>query len=534
MKPPHPAPGPPPTPEPAGHVAHRAERLLKFAWALLIVGAFVVALDYMVAPPGRDSSTFIYVAEGILAGELPYADRWDHKGPLIYLLNAAALAVAGVPGIWLLNAIFLVVSGWLVFKLAANNFGRTAALPALVLFLAYFAGFNRGGNLTEGYSILFQLLALVLFTSTRLEQDETRRTVLAALAIGMLSAMAFLLRANLIGVWLAIGVLWAVQGRPALKPIAWSSVGGVSILSAASALLIATGSWGAMWDAYIAYNFAYVDASLTSRIKAFIVLANSLNILTPLLALGWLIGFYHLATGRARRLQFYNALAVAVILGPVEVALIVMSGFSWGHYYLAILPVAVVLIAFLAWLLIRELKARPRAVSAAILVALTFTSLFAGVAPNRVFKMADKYMNPSEILTTARQDLVVSLIREQSHADDRILVWGAESWIYTHSERHAPTRFFYQYPLVKPGYSNAASRGEFMADVIRHRPTIIVDTGNHRLAPLDPLERSTWQPTDSRYVHDPSDFKPFFDFVDAEYKPFEEVEGFTLYRLRER
>ena len=102
----------------------------------------------------------------------------------------------------------------------------------------------------------------------------------------MLGAMAFLLRANLIGVWLAIGVLWAVQGRPALKLIAWSSAGGVSILSAASALLIASGSWDAMWDAYIAYNFAYVDVFLTSRIKAFIVLANSLNILTPLLALG--------------------------------------------------------------------------------------------------------------------------------------------------------------------------------------------------------------------------------------------------------
>ena len=345
--------------------------------------------------------------------------------------------------------------------------------------------------------------------------------------------MAFLLRPNLIGIWLAIGILWAVQRGTALRLMAWSCVGGVATLSAVSAVLITSGSWDATWDAYIAYNFAYVDSSLIGRIKAFAALANSLNILAPLLALGWLIGLYYLVMGRARHLPFNNILALAVFLGPVEVALIIMSGFSWGHYYLAILPVAVVLTAFLAWLLIRELRTRPQALSAAILVALTFTALFAGDAPRHVYMMVDKYLDPGKILTSSHQGLVASLIREQSDPDDKILVWGAASWIYSLSERDAPTRFFYQYPLVKPGYSNAVNRGEFMADVIHYRPTIIVETGNHRLAPLNPLERKAWQPTDSRYVHDHSAFKPLFDFVDAEYEPFDEVSGYTLYRLKE-
>ena len=474
------------------------------------------------------------MAEGLLAGELPYLDRWDHKGPLIYALNAGALSLAGVPGIWLLNAAFLAASAWLAFRTATNAFGTAAALPALALFLAYFASFGGGGNLTEGYALTFQLLALFLFTWTCAHQDDQRRLIWACLAIGMLGALAFLLRPNLIGIWFAIGVFWAVKRGACLKLLVWSCVGGIGALSVASVLLVVSGSWHAMWDAYIAYNFAYVDSSLTDKLKAFAALANSLNILAPLLALGWLIGFYYLATGRARHLPFNSVLFLAAILGPLEVALIIMSGFPWGHYYLAILPTAAVLTAFLVWLLIRQLKARPQALSAAILAALTFTALFAADAPRSVYEMADKYLEPGEILTSNRNDLIASLIREQSDPDDKILVWGAESWIYSLSERDAPTRFFYQYPLIKPGYANAVNRGEFMADVIHHRPAIIVDAGNRRLAPLDPLERQSWQPTDRRYIHDPSDFRPLFDFVEAEYELFDEVSGYTLYRFNQR
>lgn len=504
------------------------------AWALLIIGTFIIALDYLVSPPGRDSSAFIYVAEGLLSGELPYLDRWDHKGPLIYALNAVALAVAGVPGIWLLNAAFLAGSAWFAYKVGADAFGRLAALPALVLFLAYYAMFNRSGNLTESYALQFQLLALYLFALTQAEQPEDRRRIWVPLAIGILGAMAFLLRPNLIGIWIAIGVLWAIQRGASLRLIAWSCVGGIATLSAASAMLIVSGSWNAMWDAYIVYNFVYVDSSLVGRIKAFAAFANGLTILAPLLAMGWLIGLYHLVTGRAAHLPFNRILTLAVILGPVEVALIVMSGFSWENYYLALLPVAVVLIAFLSWLLICQLKVRPPTLSAAILAALTFTALFASDAPRRVYMMSDKYLNPGEILTSSRKDLIASLVREQSDPDDKVLVWGASSWIYSLSDRDSPTRFFYQYPLVKPGYANAANRGEFTADVISARPAIIVDAGSHRLAPLDPHERRTWQPSDARYLHDPAEFQPFFDFVETQYEPFDEVSGYTLYSLKEQ
>ena len=52
--------------------------------------SFLLAIDSFIAKPGGDS-IFMYVAQGILEGEVPYLDRWDHKGPLLYLINAVGL-----------------------------------------------------------------------------------------------------------------------------------------------------------------------------------------------------------------------------------------------------------------------------------------------------------------------------------------------------------------------------------------------------------------------------------------------------------
>ena len=42
-----------------------------------------------------DSSVFQYIGKGILDGMVPYRDAFDHKGPILYLLNGAEVAGVG-------------------------------------------------------------------------------------------------------------------------------------------------------------------------------------------------------------------------------------------------------------------------------------------------------------------------------------------------------------------------------------------------------------------------------------------------------
>ena len=167
-----------------------------------IMGSFFSITD-------RDESAFIYVAKGILEGEVPYLDRWDHKGPAIYALNLAGLAISGSWGIWIVQTLFLLSSSWFLFLAMKQNFGIFPSLFAVSIFLIYLERFEPG-NFTEYYSLLFQFVTLYLFA--RVERRNRRESWLP-LAIGVLGGCAFLLRPNLVGIWLAVGLYWVPGAR---------------------------------------------------------------------------------------------------------------------------------------------------------------------------------------------------------------------------------------------------------------------------------------------------------------------------------
>ena len=72
----------------------RVDAILDIAWVVLIALALFFAVDAFVRVPGRDSGVFMYEAQGILNGEVPYLDRWDHKLPAS-LLSVTLFLVVG-------------------------------------------------------------------------------------------------------------------------------------------------------------------------------------------------------------------------------------------------------------------------------------------------------------------------------------------------------------------------------------------------------------------------------------------------------
>ena len=110
-----------------------------------------------------DSCIYIYVAEGILQGDIPYLDRWDNKGPLFYTLISVGLVIHEAWGVLLMQGLFLLGATFLAFALLRKSFGILPALFALAVFLTYYSRFALPGNFTEQYGLLFQFLTLYLF-----------------------------------------------------------------------------------------------------------------------------------------------------------------------------------------------------------------------------------------------------------------------------------------------------------------------------------------------------------------------------------
>ena len=512
------------------------ERLIFCGWVIALAVVLLLAVDSLVNAPGKDLSVYVYVAQGILDGETPYLDHWENKGPLTYLITLVGTMLGGSYGIWLLGAAFLLGSTWFAFKVTREAFGAIAALIAITFFLFTFRIVADGGGLTEHYALLFQCSTVFLFF--RLCQGRAKCEPLFCAAIGVLGAATFLLRPNLIGVWLAIGLYWALQfwafhRREVLTWVLWSAAGGLSVLAFAALALAVFGAFGAFWDAAIVYNFAYSDASFINRLGVLRDLRRTLMVVSLPLMAGWGMGLYYQFSGRAKGTSIEHVLPLGLILLPIETILLTTSGYQFNHYYVAMLPAAALTLAFLAKFALGRNTATPLLLVTVLLVPVVYYNLPDYRTSYRSFtRIVEKYVHAGDIITD-RYTNVAERVRQMTRPDDTILVWGNQPQIYLQSERDAPTRFFTQFPLINRGYADQSVRDEFELDLLRNKPVIIVDTGDGRLPPLDREARRDWVPKGRRYLESIL-YQRFFEFIDAEYKAVEEVDGFTVYELRER
>ena len=92
-------------------------------WLLIILGTLWFTLFSPQHPMKQwdsttDSSVFRTVAMMMRHGAIPYRDTFDHKGPLLYLLNWVGACINEMWGIWLVEVVFLAVTFFITYKTA--------------------------------------------------------------------------------------------------------------------------------------------------------------------------------------------------------------------------------------------------------------------------------------------------------------------------------------------------------------------------------------------------------------------------------
>ena len=508
-----------------------AKYLLSVAWALVIAVLFALALDSFITRPGTDSAIFMYVAKGILEGDIPYLDRWDNKGPLFYVINLIGLVIHKTWGQWVVQGLFLLGSTGFAFLLLRRSLGVLPALFAIAVFLAYYNRFAPPGNYTEQYGLFFQFLTIYLFVRSQTQathETSQSRFSLLHLGIGVLGAACFLLRPNLVALWFAIGICWLLIGGSSLRKLAWAVVGGGSVLILVAGLFAALGAWSALWNAVFAFSFAQSNVSILERLHVVQSLFLGLFPASLLVIAGWLIGIRRVVLRQVRSEPIRNLLALGVILFPLQVISASLSGFDYAHYFLTTLPVITLLLAFLVWLTLKQNLIAPTLLTTVLLLGAFYFSLPLSNFP----RLAEKYTADS-LIVEDRESLVAARVREATEPGDVILVWGKAARIYLLADRNAPTRYFYHHPLVKPHFTTQSMRDEFLLNLKNDMPVLIIDSRYDWFAPLNRSERAGWQPHE-RYMHNPANFGPFFDFVEANYVAVDTLWPFTFYALRLR
>ncbi len=504
-------------------ITTKLDTVLRVGWVVVIGCFLILAIGSLVGVPGKDEAAFAYVAKGMLNGELPYVDRWDQKGPLTYVLSLVGVLIDDLWGIRILAGVFLLASTFAAYRLIREGFGQLAAFFATVILLVYYARLDPGG-MTEHYALLFQLLALHAFVRVERQGDSTFQL---PLLVGVLGAAAFLLRPDLVGVWLAIGIYWLIRERRVPARLWWAVLGGASVLAAVAGSLQLVGSLAAFWDATFAYNFhAYGDGpTFADRLWA---LRQGRSIFLPIVVIftsAWVVALYVVVV-RPSLPGGHDALVrLAIILLPIELLLVSVSGYDYRHYYVALLPVILLLLGFAVRFVVER-----RYVAASFL---SIVLLLGSAHHYRAYDVVSKTINrlTADIGGRDIRYQFAARIRRTTSVGDTVLVWGFQPLVHLVSERDSPTRYFYQFPLMMPGYTSRARIDGFVQDVRSKTPAAILDQRNPRLPPLDRAARSQWKGA-PRYLDEAALFDALFDFIETNYEAVEERSGWVLYTLK--
>ncbi|NOH13797.1 MAG: hypothetical protein HND51_19320 [Chloroflexi bacterium] len=443
---------------------------------LLVVGS-VLAVLLPVSPlvreyASRDSGVFLYTGWRLLNGEVPYLDVWDHKPPMVFFIDALGLGIGNgsVWGVWWLEVAFLLVAVVISLALLRRLVSRNVALLGTFLWLVNLIYLLAGGNLTGEYALPLQFGLFYLFWQAEKRGEYGWRAVV----IGVLSALIFFTRQNSIGIPIAIGIyLLVARWRAGELGRLWRElrgmvVGALIVILPIVIYFVVNGALAEFWDAAFVFNFVYVgERSVMDRLTA---LWAGVQALAPaglifLAGAGWVATAWRFIRKLSIPKGLRPILILLVVNLPIEVLLVSLGGRPRIPYFTTLLPILAVLAGYSIWLGYIELKKRNIRQGAftgmvvLLVAAFNWNAYIAGIEANR---------------NDGGLGEVVAYVEQNSQPDDYVLMIGAETAVNFHAQRVSPTRYVYQYPLYRGGYTDDVELASFFEYILEKQPQLII------------------------------------------------------------
>lgn len=321
---------------------------------------------------GSDNAIYLTMGTALANGYAPYTDVFDHKGPVLFLLQALPQALGGgysTMAVFIQQVIFLFACLRVIHALAFKFHLPCSLLPQ-VAYLALICTHVGGGNLTEEYTNLFTLLAFLLIVChfpPDCDKAPTRSLLYPATQIGALFMLCVLTRANnalpLAGAVLALTLclLFSKDFRRLSSCI-------LGFLAGSAVVLLPIVLWlvhhGALYEAFYAsflHNLMYAGTQGASRMDTLFhsSYGHWAILMAAISCLAALILFL-----RTRRMALPAVLVSSAAMGG---AAAFISHKFYGHYLILAAPAAVMGVCILLHAIPSLLHGRSRAILGAVL-----------------------------------------------------------------------------------------------------------------------------------------------------------------------
>src|SRR5699024_5843236 len=182
-----------------------------FILILIFALTFVTSLSLNSNPfseflPRHDSSMFMYFGHAMNNGKMIYTEIFDHKGPMIFIINylGMLLTTKNISGIYYLEFISLFFYFFFTFKTMKLWLKPFLSYISLVPQAIILMNLLEGGNLTEEFALPF--ISLSLYIISKYYKNNIIFSPVEVFSLGVATAIVFSLRANMIIFWVIFGV----------------------------------------------------------------------------------------------------------------------------------------------------------------------------------------------------------------------------------------------------------------------------------------------------------------------------------------
>jgi len=414
-----------------------------FYAAFLLTGIFVL-LQSPLAPyaksiNGVDSSAFIYSAQRILDGQTMYKDIVDHKGPFLYVIDAAALFIFNGKfiGIWIFEIISLFIASIMMYKTARLLAGKIFSFLAVITAILFLVPLLVGGNITEEWALPFISIATYIFVAYL--KDNKPLGIVSLLILSLTFVLTFMIRPNMAAVWAGFGIVllvkWIVEKK--YKEL----IRNLSFLSLFALLFMLPFFLyfyfkGALSDAiYLIFKYNAVEYNPRSLIFILKACPKILGGVYEFSAIPFIIMIYMFFRDK-------SIISISVISAFIITALTCGIGGRFPHYYLIFAPLIVIPYSYILEIITKNI---PKAKYICLFIIFIFFNL-KPVNDQSYYKIPINYSGTDYVIETVPPPVMAKLkeiIIQNTKPTDKILVRGYQSSVYLYSGRACATRFPY-------------------------------------------------------------------------------------------
>lgn len=288
----------------------------------------------------HDSSVFVYVAQIMHRGGMPYIDVFDHKGPLLYWINYLSYFM-GKYGVLLPQYLMWIAVFWAVWRWLKKELSATISCFALCIGAICAVWFNEhGGNLTETYA--FPLILFPLLWLYDAAMGKKQFSLWKCFATGLCTGGILMLRPNMLAMPLTIALFLLVE---AIRNKEWKLLGKQAFAGVSGLIitvlpfilwLVYKGALDDCWKCYILFNMEYARLH-----GVFPNLKNKLVFLTCRSYPFFLAGFFTLLSALQyfsekvpdrKKVLFWNTVFLLISL------VIFFVNPRYSHYFLPMIP----------------------------------------------------------------------------------------------------------------------------------------------------------------------------------------------------